>query len=154
MEITYKKGALTVKLVKHNKIGNLLIILYRIAKNLLRRGHGTDLVQLTQFHVFTIIQPTCNCTFRQLLFYFLVYGSANIFFFFKLEKRNYFRLFIFILSSDATILSSLILKQGVQGLQAFAFCILAVIDEHMKQTQVQNEAQGSNINTTYVLNCV
>ena len=47
MEITYKKGALTVKLVKHNKIGNLLIILYRIAKNLLPRGHGTDLVQLT-----------------------------------------------------------------------------------------------------------
>ena len=56
------------------------------------------------------------------------------FFFFKIEKKNFYRLFIFILSSNVTILSSLILKQGVQGLQAFAFCILTVNDEHTKQT--------------------
>ena len=69
-------------------------------------------------------------------FFFIFWFTdlPTFFFFFKLEKRNYFRLFIFILSSDATILSSLILKQGVQGLQVFAFCILAVIDEHMKQS--------------------
>ena len=32
------------------------------------------------------------------------------------------------------ILGSFSLKQGVQGLQAFAFCILTVNDEHTKQT--------------------
>ena len=32
------------------------------------------------------------------------------------------------------ILAFLILKQGVQGLQGFAFCILTVHDEHTKQT--------------------
>ena len=52
MEITYKKGALTIRLVKHNKRGNFWRILYRIAKNLLWRGHGPDLVQLT--HVWVI----------------------------------------------------------------------------------------------------
>ena len=55
------------------------------------------------------------------------------FFFFKIEKKNY-RLFIFILSSGVTILATLILKQEVQRLQAFAFCILIVNDEHTKQT--------------------
>ena len=40
---------------------------------------------------------------------------------------------MFILSSDVTILAYLILKQGVQGLQTFAFCILTVNDEHSKQ---------------------
>ena len=54
----------------------------------------------------------------------------NFFFFFKI----FYSFFIFILSSDVTILSFLILKQGVQGLQAFAFCILTVNDEHTKQT--------------------
>ena len=72
--------------------------------------------------------------FRRLLFYFLVYGSAYVFvLFFQKRKKNY-RLFIFILSSDVTILASLILKQAVQGLQAFAFCILAINNEHPKQT--------------------
>ena len=47
MEITYKKLVSTIKLVKHNKRGNFPKILYRIAKKLLQRGHGTDLVQHT-----------------------------------------------------------------------------------------------------------
>ena len=38
------------------------------------------------------------------------------------------------MSSDVTILACLILKQGVQGLQAFAFCLLTVNDEHAKQS--------------------
>ena len=38
------------------------------------------------------------------------------------------------LSSNVLILASLILKQGVQGIKAFAFCILTVNDEHTKQT--------------------
>ena len=48
MEIIYKNGAPTIRLVKYVERGNFPMILYRIAKNLLRRGHGTDLVQLTQ----------------------------------------------------------------------------------------------------------
>ena len=32
------------------------------------------------------------------------------------------------------LIASLILKQGVQGLQAFTFCILIINDEHTKQT--------------------
>ena len=58
-------------------------------------------------------------------------------FFFQNRKKYiyiFYRLFIFILSSNIMILSSLILKQGVQGLRAFAFCILTVNDEHTKQT--------------------
>ena len=47
MEITYKKGAPTIRLVKHVQSGNVSIILYRILNNLLWRGHDTDLVQLT-----------------------------------------------------------------------------------------------------------
>ena len=35
---------------------------------------------------------------------------------------------------DDTILAPLILKQGFQGLQAFAFCILTINDQHTKQT--------------------
>ena len=66
-----------------------------------------------------------------LLFYFVVYRATNIFFF-KIEKNIFYRLFI--LSSDVTILATLILKQGVQGLQAFAFSILTINDEHRKQT--------------------
>ena len=51
MEITYKKGAPTIRLIKHNKRGSFSRILYRIAKNWLRRGHGTDLVQLTHLYL-------------------------------------------------------------------------------------------------------
>ena len=35
---------------KHVERDNFLRILHRIAKNLLRRGHGKDLVQLTPLH--------------------------------------------------------------------------------------------------------
>ena len=49
MEITYKKGAPTITQVKYNNRENFLRILYRIAKNLLWRGHGTNLVQLTHW---------------------------------------------------------------------------------------------------------
>ena len=66
-------------------------------------------------------------------FYFLVFGSTN-FFFFQNTKKKQFDGLIFILPSDVTILASLILKQGVQGLQAFALCISTVNDEHAKQT--------------------
>ena len=48
MEITYKKGAPAARLVKHNKRGNFSRTVYRIAKNLRWKGHGTDLVQLTK----------------------------------------------------------------------------------------------------------
>ena len=48
MEITYKKGVPTMRLVKHNKRSNFLRILNRSAKYLLWRGHGTNLVQRTQ----------------------------------------------------------------------------------------------------------
>ena len=50
-------------------------------------------------------------------------------FFYKIEKKKFYRLIIFILSSNVSILASLILKQGVQGIKAFAFCILTVNDE-------------------------
>ena len=66
---------------------------------------------------------------------FLFSGLRIRRFFFQNRKKNtFYRLFIFILSSDVTIIVSLILKQGVQGLQAFAFGILTVNDEHTKQT--------------------
>ena len=78
------------------------------------------------------------------LFFILTLGDFLFFglqihhpFFFKIEKKYFtifYRLFIFILSPDVTILASLILKQGVQGLQAFSFCMLTVNDEHTKQT--------------------
>ena len=72
------------------------------------------------------------------LFYFLVYRSTILSFFFQNRKKKYFiifyRLFIIILSSDVTVLACLILKQGVQGLQAFSFCMLTINDEHTKQT--------------------
>ena len=48
MEITHKNEVPTIRLVNYIERGNFLMILYRIAQNLLRRGHGTDLVQLTQ----------------------------------------------------------------------------------------------------------
>ena len=47
MEITFKKGAPTIRSVKHVEKGNFSMILYRIAKILLWRVYGTDLVQLT-----------------------------------------------------------------------------------------------------------
>ena len=37
---------------------------------------------------------------------------------------------------------SLPLKQGVQVLQAFAFCVLTVNDEHAKQNWDQKKALG------------
>ena len=70
-------------------------------------------------------------------FYFLVYGFTNVFFFFfffQNTKKKFDRFSIFILSSDVTILASLILKQGVQGLQASAFCISTINDDFAKQT--------------------
>ena len=67
-------------------------------------------------------------------FFFIFWFMDPLTFFFKIEKKIYFTDFIFILSSDVTILASLILKQGVQGLKAFAFCRLTVNDEHTKQT--------------------
>ena len=83
-----------------------------------------------------------NLVVRRLLFDFLVDGSADVFFFFKIEKyiSIFYRLFILILSCGVTILASLILKQRVQGLQAFAFRISTVNDEQTKQTYVQNKA--------------
>ena len=47
MEITYKNGVPTMRLVKHVERGKFPMILYRIGNNFFQRGHGTDLVQLT-----------------------------------------------------------------------------------------------------------
>ena len=47
IQITYKKREPTIRLVKHVQRGNFPMILYKILKNLLRRGHGIDLVQRT-----------------------------------------------------------------------------------------------------------
>ena len=41
MEITFKNGEPTIRLTKHVERGNIPMILYRIAKNLLWRGHST-----------------------------------------------------------------------------------------------------------------
>ena len=43
MEITYKNGAPTIRLVKHAERDNITMIFYRIAKDLLREG---DTVQI------------------------------------------------------------------------------------------------------------
>ena len=68
-------------------------------------------------------------------FIFWLTDPPTFFFFFQNRKKClYFILFIFILSYDVMVLASLILQQGVQGLQAFAFCILTANDEHTKQT--------------------
>ena len=45
-----KQGVATRILVKHVERGNFRMILHRIAKNLMRRGHRKDLVQLTPMH--------------------------------------------------------------------------------------------------------
>ena len=45
-------------------------------------------------------------------------------------------------------------QQGVQGIQAFALCVLTVNDEPTRQIQVQKKAQGLHIKTVYVSNCV
>ena len=45
-----KHGEPTLRLVKHVDRGNLPLALYRIARNLLRRRHGKDLVQLSCLH--------------------------------------------------------------------------------------------------------
>lgn len=48
MEVAYKNGMSTIRFfVKHVERDNFLMILNRIAKNLLQRGHCTDFVQLT-----------------------------------------------------------------------------------------------------------
>ena len=47
MEITYKNVVPTIRSVKHVERDNFPMILQRIVKNLLWRGHDTDLVQLT-----------------------------------------------------------------------------------------------------------
>ena len=57
MEITYKNGAPPIRLVKYVERGNFPVILYRIAKNLLQRGHGTDFVQLTQLIILMLSFP-------------------------------------------------------------------------------------------------
>ena len=43
-----KKGEPTIRLVKRVQRSNFPMILYRILKNLLWMGHGTDIVELTQ----------------------------------------------------------------------------------------------------------
>ena len=43
-------------------------------------------------------------------------------------------------------------EQGVQGLQAFAFCVLAINDEHTKKNNVQKKTYG--LNMAKVPNCV
>ena len=64
METTYKKGVLTIGLVKHSEKGNFLIVLYIIAKNLMWRGNGTDLVLLTLLQIgmpkLVVFQPGAN----------------------------------------------------------------------------------------------
>ena len=45
-----KNGVPIIRLVKHVERDNFSMILYRIAKNLLQRGHRKDLVQLTPLH--------------------------------------------------------------------------------------------------------
>ena len=45
-----KHGVPIIRLVKHVERDNFSMILYRIAKNLLQRGHRKDLVQLTPLH--------------------------------------------------------------------------------------------------------
>ena len=44
-----------------------------------------------------------------------------------------------------------LLKQGVKGLQAFAFCVVAV---NGKDTERQKKGSGLNIKTTYASNSV
>ena len=45
-----ERGVPTKRVVKHAERGNFLMILFRNAKNLLRRLQGKDLVQLTPLH--------------------------------------------------------------------------------------------------------
>ena len=45
-----KHGVPTIRSVKHVERGKFTMILYRIAKTLLRRGHGKDLVQVSLLH--------------------------------------------------------------------------------------------------------
>ena len=64
-----------------------------------------------------------------------LFSSSRIHQRFFVQNRKIYRLFIFFicsLASDVTIFASLILKQGVNGLKAFAFCILTVNDEYAK----------------------
>ena len=66
--------------------------------------------------------------------FFFILRICHLFFFFQNRKKYIFTdFFIFILSSDITMLAFLILKQGLQGLLAFAFSILTVNDENTKQ---------------------
>ena len=77
-----------------------------------------------------------------------------MFFFFQNRIKTFYRFFSFILSSGIVMLASLIIKEGVQGLQVFAFWILTVNDKHTKQVWVENKAQGLNLKLAYVPNCV
>ena len=119
-----------------NRLGNFwkYAVLTKNTKNIFIAGYKCYL--LFRFY---LTNDTCY-----FVFIYICNGTSFIFsglrvrqrFFFKIEKIFFllYRLFIFILSSDVTILSSLILKQGVQGVQAFPFCILTVNDEHTKQS--------------------
>ena len=82
------------------------------------------------------VRPTHPST---LLFCFVVYVLDDVFFF-QNRIKTFSRFFSFILSSDIIMLASLIIKEGVQGLQVFAFCLLTVNDKHTKQVWVQNKA--------------
>ena len=65
-----------------------------------------------------------------------------LFFFFQNRIKTFYRFFSFILSSGIAMLASLIIKEGVQGLQVFAFWILTV------------NFKGLNLKLAYVPNCV
>ena len=77
----------------------------------------------------------------RLLFIFW-FSDPPTFFFFQNTKKKQFYGLIFILPSDVTILASLILKQGVQGLQAFSFCIFTVNDEHTNKPRFKTKCRG------------
>ena len=66
-------------------------------------------------------------------FFVSILGDFFIFFQNRKKKLYFTDLFLFC-SPTLTIPASLILKQRVLGLQAFAFCILTFNDEHTTQT--------------------
>ena len=68
MEIANINGTPTIRLVKYVKRDNFAMILYRIAKNLSWREHGTDLVQLTPKYLAMYIATLKTQYFLDLLF--------------------------------------------------------------------------------------